>query len=74
MNCGTNSHQLFLELKPQNAAEGMLAALAVGLFNSSLTAISEGSRQRVPLHVRDINLRHGTKGSIAVAQLLQALN
>ena len=39
-----DSHRLFLDLKPQNAAEGMLATLAVGLFNCSLTAIAEGSR------------------------------
>jgi hypothetical protein len=69
-----DSHQLFLELKPQNAAEGMLATLAVGLFNSSLTAIAEGSRQQAPLQVRDVNLRHGTRGAIATAELLQRLN
>ena len=69
-----DSHQLFLELKPQNAAEGMLATLAVGLFNCSLTAIAEGSRQQAPLQVRDVNLRHGMKGAIVTAQLLQAFN
>ena len=69
-----DSHQLLLELKPQNAAEGMLATLAVGLFNASLTAIAEGSRQQAPLQVRNVNLRHGMKGAITVAQLLEALN
>jgi hypothetical protein len=69
-----NSHQIFLDLKPQNAAEGMLATLAVGVFNSSLSAIAEGSRQRVPLPVRDVNLRHGMKGALVAAQLLQALH
>ena len=69
-----DSYQLFLELKPQNAAEAMMATLAVGLFNSSLTAISEGSRQQAPLQVRDVNLRHGTRGAIATAELLQRLN
>ena len=49
-----DSHQLFLELKPQNAAEGMLATLAVGLFNCSLTAIAEGSRQQAPLQGREL--------------------
>lgn len=44
------------------------------MFNSSLTAIAEGSRQQAPLQVRDVNLRHGMKGAIGVAQLLQALN
>jgi hypothetical protein len=69
-----DSRRLFLELKPQNAAEGMLATLAVGLFNSSLTAIAEGSRQRVPPQVRDVSLRHGMKGAMVVAQVLQALD
>jgi hypothetical protein len=68
-----NSHQIFLELKPQNAAEGMLATLAVGVFNYSLSAIAEGSRQSVPLQVRDVNLRHGMRGALVAAQLLQAL-
>ena len=49
----------------------MLATLAVGLFNCSLTAIAEGSRQQAPLQVRDVNLRHGTKGAIVTAELLQ---
>ena len=52
----------------------MLATLAVGLFNSSLTAIAEGSRPQAPLQVRDVNLRHGTRGAIATAELLQRLN
>ena len=69
-----DSHKLYRGLNPENTTEAMFATLAVGIFNSSLTAIADGIRQGTPLQVRDINLRLGLKGATVAADLLKAFN
>jgi hypothetical protein len=69
-----DSQQFFRGLESQNTMQDMIATMAVGIFNASMTAISEGSRQDIPLRVRDVDLRHGMRGATVVAQLLKDLH
>src|SRR5262245_12274407 len=62
-----DSCKLFQGLDPKDTSEAMIATLAVALWNGSLVCISDGTRQNTPPHVRDPNLRHGTKMAIAAA-------
>jgi hypothetical protein len=65
-----SSVRLFNELAPRNAVEGMLATLAVAAFNASLGAIADGSRQDIPPHIRDLDLRRGLRGASIAANLI----
>jgi len=69
-----DSCKLYRDLNPRNALEGMLATLAVGIFNTSLIVVADGSRQETPLEAREINLRYGLKAATVAVDLLKALN
>jgi hypothetical protein len=54
---------LYNELAPRNAPERMVTALAVAIWNATLTALIDGSRQDVPAEVRRLNLGLGFQGA-----------
>ena len=68
-----DSWKLYRGLDPANTMQAMIATLAVGVFNTSLSVVADGNRKDTPVQARDINLRHGIKGAMVAAELLKVL-
>jgi hypothetical protein len=66
--------ELFEELKPQDAAESMLAAQMVGTHTAALECLRRVALQGQTFEGRDVNLKHAHKLMTLYTQQLAALN
>ena len=69
-----SSVRLFNELAPRNAIEGMMATLAIALWNASLTAISDGTRLDVPTRDSQYQFRPWLPGRGLCRQAITTYN
>jgi len=65
--------QLYLNFKPTDATEDVLARLAVGLTNATLDGLERASRTALNPQVRQTELKLSHKGSAAVVDVLKML-
>jgi hypothetical protein len=69
------SFELYRKLAPRDAADKLLALLAVSVTNASLDCLQQAAR--VPPHnlpLRELNLRLGLKGAEVATNLVKALD
>ena len=67
------SFSLYNQLRPQDPAEAMLAALSVEVKNATSDCLMEAARTKGHRAIRDINLKHGFRGALLTAELLDRL-
>jgi hypothetical protein len=65
--------QLYLDFKPTDAMESILATLAVGLTNATMDGLDRANRDGLNPQVRQTELKLGHKGSAAVVDVLKML-
>ncbi len=66
--------ELYEDLEPQGAAEGMLAAQMVGTHSAALDCLRRAAIHGQTLAARDTNLKHAQKLMTLYAQQMAALN
>lgn len=66
---------LYENIEKRDALDSMIAMLAVSLTSASLDCLSQAALSApCDLKVRDLNLRHATKGAATVADLVKVLD
>ena len=63
----------YRHLKPRNSAQAMLASLSVQINNVTSDCLSEAVRTKAFPQIRDMNLKHGFRGALVLADLLERL-
>ncbi len=66
--------ELYEDLEPQGAAEGMLAAQMVGTHAAALDCLRRAALQGQNDRARDVNLKHAQKLMVLYSQQMGALN
>src|SRR5262249_1519219 len=67
------SFSLYNQLRPQDPAEAMLAALSVEVKNATSDCLMEAARTKGYPEIRDMHLKHGFRGALLTAELLDRL-
>ena len=65
---------LYSAIEPRDALESVLARLVVGVGNGVMDCLSRSARNGDWLKSRDVNLRHAIKGSLAVTEMVKAID
>jgi hypothetical protein len=65
---------LYAAIEPRDALESVLARLVVGVGNGVMDCLSRSARNGDCLESRDVNLRHAIKGSLAVSEMVKAID
>lgn len=65
---------LYAAIEPRDALESILARMAVGLSNGIMDCLGRAARHGEWLKSRDVNLRHAIKGSLAVTEMVKAID
>ena len=65
---------LYAAIEPRDALESVLARLVVGVSNGVMHCLSGAARNDDCQQSRDVNLRHAIKGSLAVTEMVKAID